>query len=85
MYMYIVLTLHVERTHCIAAMTGKRGANYVYNTLRLAQREKLIKVGLNLRPVPFRSWGKNVAEGNRDLCLYLRKYGKYLRISNHHK
>ena len=35
----------------------------------------LIKAGPNLRQVPFRGWGKKVAEGNRGLDRFLRKYG----------
>ena len=37
--------------------------------------QNLIKAGPILRPVPFRSRGVNLAEGNRGPGLYSRKYG----------
>lgn len=40
----------------------------------------LIKAGPDLRQVPFRGQGKSVAEGNRGLGLYLRKYGTLLLL-----
>ena len=37
--------------------------------------QNLIKAVPTLRPVPFRSRGINLAEGNRGPGLYSRKYG----------
>ena len=34
-----------------------------------------MKANLNLRPAPFTSWGKNMAEGNNSLSFYATRYG----------
>ena len=44
----------------------------------LPKNKKWITASLDLRPVAFRSRGKNMAEGNRGPGLYSRKYGNRL-------
>ena len=41
------------------------------------QKQILLKASPVLKPAPFRSRAKNLAEGNRGPGLYSSKYGKY--------
>ena len=47
-------------------------------TFTQSPNQILIISGPVLKPAPFRSRGKNVAEGNREPGLYSRKYGSTL-------
>ena len=46
-----------------------------FSCCRSIAQANLIKAGSVLKPAPFKSRGKNLAEGNRGPGLYWRKYG----------